>query len=234
MLGEKIKSLRKKKKLTQEELAAEIGVSRQAIAKWETEGGMPDIENLKALSDYFDVSIDELVKESDKLKTKDPLQEKFRYAEGFAFFLGLTLWFFSKDTYFGFTITFLLPSAVWAVEKFVLNKYYQKTQQTKQQKENLQEVMPTNWYGKKVSTSPTKLAKKERLKNYASNAFGLTAIWLLFDVVTATFGTFPAESPVFQNPFLNFFFEFAFSFIVIFCINVCLGEWVIKKYNNIE
>ena len=45
-LGEKIKDARVKASLTQEELAAKIMVSRQAISKWESDRGIPDIENL--------------------------------------------------------------------------------------------------------------------------------------------------------------------------------------------
>ena len=47
MLSEKIKELRKKKGLTQEDLANALNVSRQAITKWESGDGSPDIENLK-------------------------------------------------------------------------------------------------------------------------------------------------------------------------------------------
>ena len=46
--------------LTQEELAEEIGVSKSAIAKWETDGGLPDRDNLKRLSEKMNVSVDEL------------------------------------------------------------------------------------------------------------------------------------------------------------------------------
>ena len=45
--GEKLKSARKEAGLTQEQLAVKLMVSRQAITKWETDKGMPDIENLK-------------------------------------------------------------------------------------------------------------------------------------------------------------------------------------------
>lgn len=45
--GEKIKRLRTEQHLSQKELAEKLEVSRQAIAKWETNRGIPDIENLK-------------------------------------------------------------------------------------------------------------------------------------------------------------------------------------------
>ena len=49
-VGEKIKALRQQNGLSQEGLANKLGVSRQAITKWETNRGVPDIENLKCLS----------------------------------------------------------------------------------------------------------------------------------------------------------------------------------------
>ena len=57
-LGEKLKSARKDAGLTQEQLAEKLSVSRQAVTKWETDKGMPDIGNLKQLSKLFNISID--------------------------------------------------------------------------------------------------------------------------------------------------------------------------------
>jgi len=59
--NEKIQELRKQKKLTQEELAEILFVSRTAISKWESGRGYPSIESLKAISDFFLVSVDELL-----------------------------------------------------------------------------------------------------------------------------------------------------------------------------
>lgn len=63
MLSEKIYMLRKNSKLSQEQLAEKIGVSRQAISKWESGTSIPEIDKLVLLSEYFNVSIDYLVKE---------------------------------------------------------------------------------------------------------------------------------------------------------------------------
>lgn len=52
-LGEKLKDLRKKQGFTQEKLAEQLAVSRQAITKWETDGGIPDIENITAIASCF-------------------------------------------------------------------------------------------------------------------------------------------------------------------------------------
>jgi transcriptional regulator with XRE-family HTH domain len=66
-LGEKLKSARKSVGLTQEQLADKLMVSRQAITKWESDKGMPDIENLKKLSKLLNVSIDYLVDDGEKI-----------------------------------------------------------------------------------------------------------------------------------------------------------------------
>ena len=60
-LGEKIKFLRSKESITQEEFAEKLNVSRSAIAKWETDNGTPDIANLKMISQMFEISIDDLL-----------------------------------------------------------------------------------------------------------------------------------------------------------------------------
>ena len=59
-LGTFIAKRRKYMMLTQEELAAKIGVSKSAIAKWETDGGIPDRDNLKRISEVMNVSVDDL------------------------------------------------------------------------------------------------------------------------------------------------------------------------------
>ncbi len=64
-LGEKIRYARKCYGLSQEQLATKLCVSRSAIAKWETDKGMPDVENLKMLSKLLGVSVDTLLDDSD-------------------------------------------------------------------------------------------------------------------------------------------------------------------------
>ena len=63
-LYEKITLYRKKNGLSQEELAEKIGVSRQAVSKWETGDALPEITKLKALADTFKVTVDFLLDES--------------------------------------------------------------------------------------------------------------------------------------------------------------------------
>ena len=60
-LGQTIKYYRTKFNLSQSELGDQIGVSRQAVTKWETDTGMPDINNIKSLAKLFHISIDTLL-----------------------------------------------------------------------------------------------------------------------------------------------------------------------------
>lgn len=61
-IGDNLKRLRKEKKLSQEELAEKLGVSRQAVAKWEKNETVPDLTNCIAMADLYDVSIDTMVR----------------------------------------------------------------------------------------------------------------------------------------------------------------------------
>ena len=65
VFSEKLQILRKNKGLTQEELAEKLGVSRQAVAKWESSIVYPDIYNLIQISNLMNVSVDYLVKDQD-------------------------------------------------------------------------------------------------------------------------------------------------------------------------
>ena len=67
IFAEKLKTLRKQKNISQEQLAEIIHVSRQAITKWESGNGIPDIENLIAISSLFNESLDSLLSEEKSL-----------------------------------------------------------------------------------------------------------------------------------------------------------------------
>ena len=62
-LGEKIREARRKCGFSQEQLAEKMSVSRSAIAKWETDKGLPDVGNLKMLARLLNVSVDHLLDE---------------------------------------------------------------------------------------------------------------------------------------------------------------------------
>lgn len=66
--GEKLKEARKKSGLSQEQLAQKLCLSRQAVTKWESDRGLPDVINLKALSSLLDVSVDYLLDDGNSEK----------------------------------------------------------------------------------------------------------------------------------------------------------------------
>lgn len=75
MIGNRIKELRTKKGVTQEAMANKLGLSPQAISKWEQNITMPDISMLVPVADYFRVSVDYLLREP---QTNNPADlEKF-------------------------------------------------------------------------------------------------------------------------------------------------------------
>lgn len=61
-IGQRLLALRTRAGLSQEALAEQLGVSRQSISKWETDGSIPDLDKLVRLSEIFGVTLDELVK----------------------------------------------------------------------------------------------------------------------------------------------------------------------------
>lgn len=61
-ISDRIQALRKAKGITQEQLADAVGVSRQAVSKWEAEQSAPDLERIVAMAEYFDVTTDYLLR----------------------------------------------------------------------------------------------------------------------------------------------------------------------------
>ena len=62
-IGETIQRLRTKRRLSQEQLAELVGVSRQAVSKWELGDAAPEVDKLRALAREFGVTVDELLSE---------------------------------------------------------------------------------------------------------------------------------------------------------------------------
>ncbi len=76
-LGEKIRAARQKAGLTQEQMAKRLMVSRPAVTKWESDKGIPDIENLKAIARLLGVSLDELLNDEEITPGKPPKSTAF-------------------------------------------------------------------------------------------------------------------------------------------------------------
>ena len=76
ILSEKIITLRNQHHMSQGDLAERLNVSRQSVSKWETGASVPDLDKLIAMSELFQVSMDELVKESIEIGDRISKEEK--------------------------------------------------------------------------------------------------------------------------------------------------------------
>lgn len=74
-LGERIRTLRMKQNLSQEDLAERLDVSRQSVSKWETDASTPDLDKLVKLGELFGVTLDELVR-GEPANHTEPLPEQ--------------------------------------------------------------------------------------------------------------------------------------------------------------
>lgn len=81
--NKKLQELRKAKNLTQEELASSLFVSRTAISKWESGRGYPNIDSLKAIAKFFDITIDELLSGDELLNIaeEETKQKEMRFRD---------------------------------------------------------------------------------------------------------------------------------------------------------
>ena len=82
-LGTKLQELRKRRGLTQEKLAEILFVSRTAVSKWESGRGYPNVDSLKAISVFFEVTIDELLSGDELIiiAEEDRKQTKLRFRD---------------------------------------------------------------------------------------------------------------------------------------------------------
>ncbi len=237
MLSEKLKELRKKKGLTQEELASSLNVSRQAITKWESGEGTPDIDNLKNIALFFHVSVDYLV-DSKTEKTLD-LKGKFELVEVGLFLFGICLGIVAKSFEFGFVMSLLLPAIVLCISYIVLNKKYEKENDILSQKELQEETLPTDMYGRILDTN--KGAKGKRIKQYLVNTTLDASAITIFTVVGEMFGqdsSFGAEMNLINNVVLNnilgYMIDFTMMFVVFYILEYAINEFKVKKYNKIS
>lgn len=103
-LGERIKEYRTNNGMSQENLAEKMNVSRQAITKWESDKGVPDIDNLIQLSRIMNITIDELILGNNNEQTsaieeqavKQRNENKWRYLIGIiGFSIAIVCWIIS-------------------------------------------------------------------------------------------------------------------------------------------
>lgn len=76
LIGEKLLALRAQKNMTQEELAERLGVTRQSVSKWESNGTFPNMNKLLEICDIFQVSLDYLLRDIDDQENKVEVQQE--------------------------------------------------------------------------------------------------------------------------------------------------------------
>ncbi|MEF2290922.1 helix-turn-helix transcriptional regulator [Virgibacillus dokdonensis] len=91
--GEKLKQCRMERDWSQEKLAKELHVSRQAVYKWETNKSYPDIQNLIRISDLFNITIDELIRGDEQMQKTISIDddELFDQFSDPGFYIGMIL-----------------------------------------------------------------------------------------------------------------------------------------------
>ncbi|PHF02720.1 transcriptional regulator [Bacillus pseudomycoides] len=97
-LGSQLKKFRESKNFSQEDVARKVGVTRQAVYKWESNKSYPDIDNLILLSELYEVTIDELIKGSEDVRGELDKKDKDECEDDddendFGFFIGIVLIF---------------------------------------------------------------------------------------------------------------------------------------------
>lgn len=116
-IGDQLKKARLDKNMTQEEVAEKIFVSRQSISNWENNKTYPDIGNVIALSDLYEISLDELLKGSDNfMKHLEESTDIVKSNKKLIFFIILALLFMIVMAVF----TSFLPEKVFLLAIFGL------------------------------------------------------------------------------------------------------------------
>ncbi|HDR7781679.1 MULTISPECIES: helix-turn-helix domain-containing protein [Bacillus] len=130
-LGQQLKKLRESKGFSQEDVAKKIGVTRQAVYKWEHDKSCPDIDNLILLSEMYNVTLDELIKGNRNLKEKIHIDEDeyFEKENEFGFYIGFGLLIVSAFVDYEGMQEILLGIALFMmvfysdVKKVILNEF---------------------------------------------------------------------------------------------------------------
>ncbi|WP_271397528.1 helix-turn-helix domain-containing protein [Salinicoccus roseus] len=118
--GNKLKKLRMDEGMSQEDLSRELSVSRQAVYKWESNRGYPDIDNLIRISDIFNVTIDELIRNDKDMKDKISIDEEqaFESLGDAGFYLGMIMVILAIFLFEGSASTTLLVLGMLTVAFF--------------------------------------------------------------------------------------------------------------------
>lgn len=200
-IGEKIQQLRKANNLSQEQLAVQLEVSRQAVSKWELNESTPDTDKIIQISRIFSVSTDYLLLENPEaanvIETEGKLSNDLQRSRSmtiaalFISFLGLIISFYSEFNFVNFGFILGMSTQVGAIVFF--------------------EVMIQN-----IEPSIYHKARKR---------FYLIDVWLFMFFPSALF-----VSSVSRNIFYNEFFWYYGSVFVYFVLSAIISFAITKLY----
>ena len=122
-IADRIQYLRKQKGYSQEELADKVGVSRQAVSKWESEQSTPDLEKVIAMSELFEVTTDYILKGIEPVSTTNRKTVKTLYLGFVLIFATIAgIWSFAANRFNYDEIIMIILAHLLKVEKYYQNK----------------------------------------------------------------------------------------------------------------
>lgn len=200
-IGEKIQQLRKAKNLSQEQLAVQLEVSRQAVSKWELNESTPDTDKIILISKIFSVSTDYLLLENPEvvnvIETEEKLSNDLQRSKSmtiaalFISFLGLIISFYSEFNFVNFGFILGMSTQVGAIVFFEIM---------------IQNIEPSIYHK-------------------ARKRFYLIDVWLFMFFPSALF-----VSSVSRNIFYNEFFWYYGSVFVYFVLSAIISFAITKLY----
>ena len=121
-IADRLQKLRKERGLSQEELANQLGISRQAVSKWERAESSPDTDNLICLAKLYGISLDELLKTDDTVEDLKPDETNEKDSKEISVKCGISnsiLVFVISSVYFAFSIAFNIWHPLWIIFLFI-------------------------------------------------------------------------------------------------------------------
>jgi len=227
MYNEKLRELRKKKNLTQEELAEKINVSRQTIVKWESGESEPSISIAKDIAEIFGVTVEEMTGITPKSKELSITRKVWTVVAIIVSMSFLFMFFViidphvdnildnASDRTFIAVMIFIIISVISLIVGYEYLKRYSIKNNDKQL---YQKLLPTDIFGRPINNHN----KKIRFLLYFFDTFGFLIFFVMIDVLVGEIN----------------WKEALITFIVIgipfYTIETLLNERNIKKFNKMK
>ncbi|MFV0394465.1 MAG: helix-turn-helix domain-containing protein [Coprobacillaceae bacterium] len=235
MIAENIRLLRKKENVTQEQLGSIIHVSRQTITKWENGLSTPDADNLKRLSEVFNVSLDALVGR-DCTNEANALSNKLNIISYTLTTIGIGIFVFliivpyidaiPDRIFIGFLCLLFLSSLGLVIKDTVLRKKYKQVGDTFKLREIIASSLPKDILGNPINIENTKEGKKDRNQYCFFTALTFSSLMTIFDIIYNFYGS------KFKTTNGEVIIQFVTFLIVSYLIDKIYISHQIKKYHE--